>query len=188
MATGQSVQILERLESLEARVQLLEDQWDNRRADVAQEAQDRQRQPRHYAVARGRFVEEIDDFITGIFNDLSDYRDAVDGATRPEMKSFSTREKAETYMEEMRERVVIQNATFRNDEGKYSPQWHACWCARSGDYDVVAEYAVAQEFAKGSAHEIKRYPDYIKALNRCEAEYHKVHVPHAELSGHDIDA
>ena len=188
MATGQSVQILKRLESLEARVQLLEDQWDNGRADAAQEAQDRQRQPRHYAVARGRFVEEIDDFITGIFNDLSDYHDAVDGATRPEMKSFSAREKAETHMEGMRERVAIQNATFRNDEGKYSPQWHACWCARSGDCDVVAEYAVAQEFAKGSTHEIKRYPDYIKALNRCEAEYHKVHVPHAELSGHDIGA
>ena len=182
------MQILERLESLEARVQLLEDQWDNRRADAAQEAQDRQRQPRHYAAARGRFVEEIDDFITGIFNDLSDYHDAVDGATRPEMKSFSAREKAETHMEEMRERVAIQNAAFRDDEGKYSPQWHACWCARSGDCDVVAEHAVAQEFAKGSAHENKRYPDCAKALNRCEAEYHKIHVHQAELWEHDTDA
>ena len=184
MAAEANERIIQRLEELERRVEMLEDQWDNRRADVAQEEQERRRQPRYYAVARGKFVEEVDDFITGIFETLEEYHGAVDGATRPEMKSFSTRERAEDYMREVQERVEIQNSTFRDDNGKYSPQWYACWCTRSGDYDIVADYSVAQEFAKGSTHLIKKYPDYIKARNRCEEEYHKIHVHHEAL--HDI--
>ena len=73
MAAEANERIIQRLEELERRVEMLEDQWDNRRADVAQEEQERRRQPRHCAVARGEFVEEIDDFITGIFETLEEY-------------------------------------------------------------------------------------------------------------------
>ena len=159
----------ERIEDLENRVSLLETQFD----DVRIAMEGGESGPRFYAVLRGRFDERLNDFVTGIFNSKEEYDGAVLGATRAKAKSKSTYEKAVDYYEENIEVVEIENTTFRNEVGLYSPQWYVVYPAQPGEapIHIVPTFDDANFYVKGSStYRMKRYKTFTEAASRRAQE------------------
>ena len=163
---GDRLSLLERVEELEGRLLVLENQFDDMR--IAEE--DRGRGQRYYAVLRGRFDAGANDFVSGIFRTKEEHDGAVLGATRARAKSKSTYEKAVEYYEENIEAVEVENSTFRNELGEYSPSWYLVYPSSSSakkDVHILPSYEQANVFVKGSSdYCMKRYKTFIEAKER----------------------
>ena len=114
--------VLERLEHLEARVELLESQVDERRVDedmrgsrptTSRDVAER----RYYVVLRGRFDEDTNTFVSGVFDNLEDFNLATHGAHCNESKSFSDRKKAEAHCNSEIGRAQAENNLRYDPEG-----------------------------------------------------------------------
>ena len=106
----------ERLELLEDRVTLLEDQFDEQRANKAT-AKPKSKKERYYAVLRGRWDNQTDDFVTGIFRSVEEFNGAMKGATKAEGTGHDTYQGAVQWYEENIERIEVENAAFRDGNG-----------------------------------------------------------------------
>ena len=130
------------------------------------------RKKKYYAVLRGRYDEHEDEFVSGIFDDFEEYNDAVMGATGFKAKGHDTYEKAAKWYEDHIESIEAENASYRNQDGQYSPQWYAVWCVETGDFHTVATDAESERFVLGSAtYKRFKYTNHVDALERCKKEH-----------------
>ena len=160
-------ELREEVIDLKRRIELLETQFD----DIRIEAEEEKKGQRYYAVLRGKFDPTVNDFVSGVFGSIEEYDEAVKGATRAKAKSKSTHEKAAQYYEDNIEAVEIENTTFRNPQGLYSPQWYLVYPSTGSnqDYFIVPDYEEAYRYVKGSClYSLKRCSTYRDAQNLME--------------------
>ena len=102
--------------TLSARVAMLEDQFDDMRAQ--RDTDSGTKKKKWHVVLRGRFDEDENDFTSGAFEFLEECDAAVKGAWKAESKALDSEEEAWRYYEDKDgPQLEAQNAEFRNPAG-----------------------------------------------------------------------
>ena len=125
---------------------MLEHQFDKQRADNDVRRQFRRRHDQ--GDEDDKFNEATNTFVSDIHDDLQKCTDAVKGAKGDEHESFSTHAKARTHCDNNIKRIRQENATFCDDVGVHSPQWHAAWSIKEPLWCVVPTHKDAQKLVR----------------------------------------
>ena len=165
--------LLERTRDLEDRLTLLEKQFDQQRAeqDTTSKPRSESKGSRFYAVLRGRFDEDKDDFMSDIYDNVAAHNDAMVGAKHFKGQSFSSYHKAQEYYRSNIEAVRTKNLDFRDERGRFSFHWYAVWNVQTGETHTVPEYEDALQYVNGSpVWRHKRFSSFPEARKHCELE------------------